>query len=146
MRRILAASALVMLVAGCAQEPGDIDSADTPVAQYDWSEGAAMQALLEGTLELRDGCLVVIQTASDASSDAVVVPVFPRKYASWDSARDVLAFNGVDYGMGDSIAAGGGWVDPTEDMDIPGACEPDDFGDVMLVQDTSLAPMSERGY
>ncbi len=152
MRRLLAACAFAVLLAGCGNATGegsatgDLDAADSPVARYDWSEGAAMQALLEGTLEMRDGCLVVKPSWDNTPPDTFVVPVFPRKYASWDAAREVLTFGGVDYQMGDAIAAGGGWVAPTKDTVMPPTCQPDSSGDVMLVQDTSLATMSDRGY
>jgi len=151
MRRFLAACAFTVLVAGCGNDTfdsvsGGLDAANSPVARYDWSNGVAMQALLEGTLDVRDGCLVVTPSWDDAPPDTFVVPVFPRKYASWDANREVLTFGGVDYEMGDVIAAGGGWGPQSADMDIPAACTPDANGDVMLVQDTSLAPMSERGY
>jgi len=151
MKRLLAACAFAVFIAGCGTgavdgESGDLDAADSPVARYDWSDGAAMQALLEGTLELRDGCLVVTPSWDNAPSDTFVVPVFPRKYTSWDASREVLTFGGVDYEMGDAIAAGGGWGPPTSDTEIPSTCVPDSYGDVMRVQDTSLAPMHERGY
>lgn len=150
MSRIRAACGLALILAGCAQNAtnsgsGDLDSPDSPVARYDWNEGAGMQALLEGTLDLRDGCLVVTPSWENMPPDTFVVPVFPRKYASWDAHREVLTFAGVEYRMGDTIAAAGGWVGPTEDAIIPPTCSPDASGDVMLVQDTSLAPMSERG-
>jgi hypothetical protein len=140
MKRLLAACAFTAMLAGCGTAPGNLD------ARSDWSDGAAMQALLEGTLELRDGCLVVTPAWESEPPDTFVVPVFPRKYASWDDAREVLTFGGVEYEMGDEIAAGGGWGPPSDDIDLPAACEPDASGDVMYVQDTSLAPMNERGY
>lgn len=151
MLRPLSAVTVALLIAGCGQgagasESGDLESPDSPVARYDWNGGAAMQALLEGTLEIRDGCLVVKPSWDDVPPGTFVVPAFPRRYASWDGTREVLTFNGVEYRMGDAIAAGGGWVAPTEDTVIPPACELDASGDVMLVQDTSLATMSDRGY
>jgi hypothetical protein len=146
MKRLLAACAFTAMLAGCGTAPGSLDAPDSPVARSDWSDGAAMQALLEGTLELRDGCLVVTPAWESEPPDTFVVPVFPRKYASWDDAREVLTFGGVEYEMGDEIAAGGGWGPPSDDIDLPAACEPDASGDVMYVQDTSLAPMNERGY
>lgn len=45
-------------------------------------------------LEKRDGCLVV-KPVGDAPPDAVVVPVFPRKYAVWNATRDVLTHGGA---------------------------------------------------
>ena len=145
MERLLCAVAIALLLTGCAPDRADRESPDGPVALYDWNDGAAVQALLEGTLEMRDGCLVV-KPAWDAPPDAFVVPAFPRKYAVWDATREVLTFGGVDYEMGDAIAAGGGWGPPSDETDLPSACEPDAYGDVIYVQDTSLATMSERGY
>jgi len=152
MKRLLAAGAFAVLITGCGNdtvdgEPGGLDAAESPVARYDWSSSdVGMQALLEGTLELRDGCLVVNPSWDNTPPDTFVVPVLPRKYTSWDASRKVLTFGGVDYEMGDAIAAGGGWGPPTSDTEIPSTCEPDAYGDVMRVQDTSLAPMRERGY
>ncbi len=146
MKRLLVTGSLAVLLAGCSHDPGGLEASDSPVAHYDWSEDSGMQALLEGKLEMRNGCLVVMMPGSGASNDTFVVPVFPRKYVSWDAGREMLTFNGVEYEMGDEIAAGGGWVPPTDDMEFPTTCEPDASGDVMLVQDTSLATMSDRGY
>ena len=114
-----------------------------PVARYDWSpRDGGMQALAEGPLELIDGCLYIV---ADANGLEPTLPVFSRSLASWDNDTQTLTYDGVPYELGDVVAAGGGWGPPTEDSDIPDACEPDSSGDVMRVQDTSLAPMSERG-
>jgi hypothetical protein len=64
-------------------------SRDPRQFQADLADGTAMQALLEGTLDLQDGCLVV-KPAVDSPPDASVVPVFRRKYAEWNATRDVL--------------------------------------------------------
>ena len=151
MNKVFCGVATIALLAGCGRgaeggQSGSLDSPDSPVARYDWDGGAAMQALLEGTLEMRDGCLVVRPSWDDVAADTYVLPAFPRTYTSWDGARDVLTYNGEDYRMGDQIAAGGGWVTPTEGTVIPPTCELDAGGDVMLIQDTSLATMADRGY
>lgn len=114
------------------------------MARYDWNpRDGGMDALAEGTLALIDGCLYIVW---DANEVAPTLPVFSRSLASWDNDTQTLTYDGVPYELGDAVAAGGGWGPPSEDLDIPDACEPDAYGDVMRVQDTSLAPMSERDF
>ncbi|WP_062201459.1 hypothetical protein [Demequina salsinemoris] len=128
-------------VAGCAApiDNGDLDASDSPVARYDWDPGSGgMEALMSGTLQLRDGCLYVAADEGDASSAAL--PVFSRALAAWDAASETLTYAGVRYKIGDWVEAGGGWIQPTASMTIPDACEADAWGDVVAVQDTSLEP------
>lgn len=143
MGRWIVVCALTMLIAGCGGDAGsgnstgDLDAADSPVARYDWSpHDGAMTALLEGTLELRDGCLVVNSSWDDA--DTVVIPVFPRSQASWDPDREVLTYAGRDYGIGDSIWAGGGYVPAPSGAVIPTSCAVRTGEDVFTIQATSL--------
>ncbi len=144
MKRIFATGALALLMAGCGQSMGDLDAPDSPVARYDWSpRDGGMQSLMEGTLSLIDGCLYIVGEANELEP---TLPVFSRSFASWDNDAQTLTYDGVPYELGDEVAAGGGWGPPSEDADVPAACKPDAYGDVMYVQDTSLAPMSERGY
>lgn len=139
MRKLLSAAAFALLLAGCGNDPGSLESADSPVARYDWSpRDGGMQALLEGTLELRDGCLVVNPSWDDA--DTVVVAAFPRTYISWNADSEVLSYAGRDYGMGDSMWAGGGFVPPPPGAVIPASCALGAGDDVFLVQATSLEP------
>jgi hypothetical protein len=132
-----------VVLAGCAGGTGDLDAPDSPVARYTWDGGAAMDALLEGTLEVRDGCLVV-NLAYDPYLPTVAV--FPRKYTSWDAATQTLTYAGIDYAMGDAIWAGGGGAAEIPEEGFPAACEPfvtEDNG-FFLIQDDSLEPYSER--
>lgn len=137
-----AALLTVLAVAGCAGN-GDLDAEDSPVARYEWQPGSgANQALMEGTLELRDGCLYIV--GSGDTEGLTVVPVLTRALASWDSETETLTYAGQDYAMGDEVAAGGGWGEPNDEMTLPDACEPDEWGQVMYVQDDTLAPMDAR--
>lgn len=139
MKRLLVTGAFAVLVAGCSHDPGGLDAPDSPVARYDWSSrDGGMDALLGGTLEMRGGCLVVNPSWDDA--DTVVVAAFPRAYASWDADRELLSYGGRDYGIGDSIWAGGGYVPPAPDAAIPASCSVAAGDDVFLVQATSLEP------
>ncbi len=138
------ALATSVILAGCATGTGDLDASDSPVARYDWEPGsAAMAALMEGTLQLRDGCLYIVGTGDTA--EVTVVPVLTRALASWDAEAQTLTYAGTTYALGDDVAAGGGWGPPSEDATIPDACVPDEYGDVMYVQDETLQPMAERG-
>ena len=144
MKRLLATGALALLLTGCSHDPGDLDAPDSPVARYDWSpRDGGDDALAEGTLQLIDACVYIVWEANELEP---TLPVFPRSLASWNDETLTLTYGGVAYEMGDPVAAGGGWGPPSEDMDIPDACEPDAYGDVMHVQDTSLAPMSKRDF
>ncbi|WP_169747630.1 hypothetical protein [Demequina iriomotensis] len=124
----------------CAAPAGDgLDAAGSPVARYDWDPGSGGDAaLMEGTLALRDGCLYIV---GEGDADGLtVVPVLSRELAAWDATAEVLTYAGRDYAMGDTVFAGGGWGAPTPDMTIPDACVPDEWGEVMHVQDVDLEP------
>ena len=137
MKRLLAAGVLAVSMAGCSHNPGGLDAPNSPVARYDWSSrDGGMDALLEGTLELRGGCLVV----NPSWDDAIMVPVFPRAYASWDADRELLSYGGRDYGIGDPIWAGGGYAPPAPDAAIPASCSVAADDDVFLIQAMSLEP------
>lgn len=130
------AAAILVLAAGCGSPASDgLDAPGSPVARYDWDPSAGMDALLQGRLVLRDGCLYVGETLA----------AFPRALASWDAVHEVLTYAGRDYAVGDAVWAGGGTAGSLEHIDIPAACEPGD-GDpgtgpeVFLVQDVDLEP------
>ncbi|PKQ18834.1 MAG: hypothetical protein CVT68_01405 [Actinobacteria bacterium HGW-Actinobacteria-8] len=139
MRRLLTIGAFAVLIAGCGHDLGSLESSDSPVARYDWSSrDGGMDALLEGTLEMRGGCLVVNPSWDEA--ETVVIPVFPRAHASWDADSDVLSYAGHGYEIGDSIWAGGGFVPAPPTAAIPASCAVKAGDDVFLVQTTSLEP------
>jgi len=142
-RWVIIVGALGMVMAGCGGDPGngnatrDLDAVDSPVARYDWSPSdGSMDALLEGKLEMRDACLVV--NPSWDNGDAVMVPVFPRSQASWDAEGEVLSYAGRDYGIGDSIWAGGGYVPAASNAEIPASCAVEAGEEVFLIQATTL--------
>lgn len=142
---LVATVAASLALAGCGSATGDLDAPDSPVARYDWDPSSGgNDALMAGTLELVDGCVVIVGTGD--ADGLSTVPVFTRQLAAWDADAEVLTYAGVDYPMGTEVAAGGGWGEPTADMVIPEACEPDEWGEVMYVQDTTLATMEQRGY
>ena len=126
-----------VLLAGCSSDTGDLDAADSPVARYNWSGGDSMEALAQGTLALRDGCLVL---ADATGTHAHGVLVFPRSLTAWDNKTQVLTFAGHAFRLGDAVSAGGG--SPGARVgDIPAACA-DQFpsaDDYFLIQDTTIA-------
>lgn len=84
-----------------------------PLAAYPSPEGG-MDALLEGTLRLQNGCLVI------TGDPGVWVPYFPAGSASWDG--EVLRWNERDYRDGDQISIGGGEVGIGPDAYTPEGC------------------------
>jgi len=142
-RVVVAATALA--TAACAAPAATVAPTPTvvplvsPLALYDWEPGElAMQALLVGTLEFRDGCLVVVD---DELGDETVV-VFPRSLVEWDSATGVLTYGGEEYRAGDRVSMGGGGVETTAGVDMPEACAALEKPWVYYLQDTTLEPQS----
>lgn len=84
-----------------------------PLAVYTSPEGG-MDALLEGTLHLRNGCLVI------TGDPGAWVPYFPAGSASWDG--EVLRWNDRGYREGDQISIGGGEGDIGPDGYTPDGC------------------------
>jgi hypothetical protein len=122
------------VVAACsaAQEfPAD------PLARNDWVKGdVSMAMLLEGTLEISNGCLVV---RPDEVGDDVVV-AFPRSLVEWDASTGVLTYGGMEYRIGDPVSMGGGGVPVSSDIDMPDACIALNMPNVFLLQNTTLEP------
>jgi len=110
-----------------------------PVATWDWAPASGgNDALLEGRLALSDGCVYVVSEWD--GGEARTLPVFPRSLVTWDATEQTLTYAGTTYAMGDEIAAAGGWHPPSDGDEIPAACEPDEYGDVMHIQDESIEP------
>ena len=98
----------VLTLAGCAAEgrgpmPGTTP-ADLPFATYERTGEGGDAALLTGTLELRDGCVVVAADVADP-----VVPVLPST-AEWDAVEQVVVVEGHRFAMGSVVAWGGGFT------------------------------------
>ena len=139
---VAASVAAALALAGCSSGHGDLDAADSPVARYDWDSGSPREAaLLEGTLELRDGCLLVDQSQDPYKR---IVAVFPRQYASWWAYAKTLRYGGHNFAMGDLIMAGGGMGTSLPEDGIPAACLPfiDDKVGVFYIQDEAIEPPS----
>ncbi|MDN4490309.1 hypothetical protein QQX13_05640 [Demequina sp. SYSU T00068] len=135
----LALAFVALASCGSAHDVGDLDADDSPVARYDWDPAdGGDSALMEGTLELIDGCLCIV--GAGETDGLITVPVFSRSLTSWDADSRVLTYAGRDYALGDPVSAGGGWGPPTSAMTIPEACEPDAWGEVMHVQSPDLEP------
>lgn len=110
-RRALCALAVLALSGGCAGPEAhrlpDPLPTDVPFAYHLQTTSGSDGALLEGTLELRDGCLVVLPEYE--GMEAPVVPVVPIAVSSWDGTT--FTVNGESADLGESIALGGGYHD-----------------------------------
>ncbi|WP_297081729.1 hypothetical protein [uncultured Demequina sp.] len=138
MKTAAAAFAATLALAGCTSAIGDLDHEDSPVARYNWTGDEGMEALLEGELLLTDGCLYIVSDDAEPT-----VAAMPREFASWRSEDDVLTFDGLEFSSGDAVAAAGGFVEPSGDidrLDIPEACDLGEWGEIFLVHDTDLTP------
>jgi hypothetical protein len=130
LRSVLAAAAAVFAVAvvgGCSEKPATPTGSEPFVYFTGYGEGGD-SASLDGTLEDRDGCLVVV------SGGATVVPAFAFGQATWDGERlTVASFDGSDVepdgqvvAVGDEIHLTGGLRDTLNpDHVSPSSC-PDD--------------------
>lgn len=113
MRRAGLVVMLVVALCACTSQngptPGDIPTLppDGPVARY--APGVPtdeMQASLEGTLTMLDGCVVVLMTPSGDP----VVPVFPEP-TSWDPATEAVQVGEHTLPIGTAVSLGGGYVE-----------------------------------
>lgn len=142
---VVAAACAGLALAGCSHDTGDLDAPGSPVARWDWDQSSGEDGLLEGNLALIDGCLYVVSESNPQGASARTLAAFPRALASWDNTSETLTYSGVAYGIGDFVSAGGGWHAPSDNVTIPSACRPDEYGEVMLVQTTDLKPYVEEG-
>ncbi|MCJ7827309.1 MAG: hypothetical protein MUP36_03625 [Demequinaceae bacterium] len=135
LRIALAASTLA--IAACSTAQVDIDLPESPLALNDWVEGDdSMAALLEGTLAIHSGCLVVVP---DELGDAIIV-AFPRSLVEWDASTGVLTYGGVEYRIGDHVSMGGGGLETNASIDMPEACVALNQPYVFFLMDTTLEP------
>src|SRR5690606_5971341 len=76
---------------------------------------------LEGTLDLQDGCLVVLP-AHDGTQEPVV-PVVPVVATTWDGTT--LTVNASSAAVGEEISLGGGFhARPPDGAFVPESCPP----------------------
>lgn len=78
---------------------------------------AGMDALLEGTVTVLNGCVAVIYPAA---TDMVVIPVFPESTVTPAARGAVLHFRGRDYAAGDAISLAGGFAEGA--VPVPARC------------------------
>lgn len=120
-----ALTAAVALCAGCAlvgrhSLPHPLPT-DVPFAYHLQTQAGRDGAPLEGTLELQDGCLVVMPMYE--GMEEPVVPVVPIASASWDGTT--LTLNGESTAVGEQISLGGGYdAEPPDDAFVPEGCPP----------------------
>jgi hypothetical protein len=127
--------ACAVALTACTHEDGA-----SAIALSDWDGGPGMLALLSGTLAVRDGCVVV---SGGEGAVGVTVPIFPRTYASWDADTSKLTYNGVQFAVGDAVAAGGGGGENLPEGGIPSACVAvlkDANNHMFYINDDTIAP------
>lgn len=74
-------------------------------------------ALLEGTVTVTDGCLLIVDDL-----DQTWLPIFQRPRTTWDGTT--VTYNGTPYRDGSHIRLGGGGVDDAGSADYaPDGCE-----------------------
>jgi hypothetical protein len=95
---------------------------DVPYAYHLQTEPGGSGALLEGTLELQDGCLVVLPSYEGVDDDLPpAVPVLPIAVTTWDGTT--LAVDGEATAVGEEITLGGGsHAEPTDAAFVPQTC------------------------
>lgn len=122
----LAALAVLALCAACTQDRHSLPArlpTDVPFAYHLQTEPGGDGALLEGTLDLQDGCLVVLPSWEGFDEELPpVVPVLPIAVTSWDGTT--LEVNGESSAVGDSISLGGGYRQVEGDWFVPEGCPP----------------------
>ena len=74
-------------------------------------DGPALEALLSGQLEVRDGCIVLVIGRTPWL--AVFLP--PARVAAGGGGRMAVAMGAATITLGETVSLGGGWLPPTTD-------------------------------
>lgn len=131
-RAAVALVAAAALCSGCALQdrvtlPVPLPT-DVPFAYHLQTESGGDGALLEGTLELQDGCLVVLTSYEGLEDLPPEVPVLPIAVTTWDGTT--LTVEGEATDVGDEIALGGGFsASPGSAGYVPDSCHTEDDDD-----------------
>ncbi len=117
----------LLLCGACAQGRESLPfplPTDVPFAYHLQTESGGDGALLEGTLDLQYGCLVVLPSWEGFDEELPpVVPVLPIAVTSWDGTT--LEVNGESAAVGEPISLGGGFRQTTDDeWFVPEGCPP----------------------
>jgi hypothetical protein len=111
------APATVMLALLCAAGAGCSEEKSYEVSRhvgiYEATGEGGDAALLEGTVQLDDGCFFV-----EASTGERFLVYFPEDEVEWSD--EGLRYAGSPYGTGDSIALGGGGS--SDSLPVPSEC------------------------
>lgn len=116
--------AIGFVFGGCTSPSAPVPSQSGPtmsdmtppaIATHGGTVGIGEGALLEGEIEVADGCLVL------RTSGGLVVPIFPLQLATWDNG---LRLDGDVASIGDDVRVGGGFAAPSSsaELSVPAEC------------------------
>lgn len=132
---VAAACGVALSCTACGEVDPPAADPGSPAASYlrtgPWGEGDG--ALLEGTLDLADGCVVV------AGPDGTVrVPVLPTDFR-WDPDAQTLSAFGVSLTIGEAVSLGGGAAGNPRALGghVPETCAPSEDDGWFVVSSTA---------
>jgi hypothetical protein len=111
---------IALLLSACSTPAGGTGIVEGgPVAYVTPSNDGGDGALLEGTVQMSDSCVVIVDELGQTW-----LPIFQRPRTTWDGTT--LTYNGRPYTDGGSISLGGGYNDqPLEADYAPQGCDVD---------------------
>lgn len=132
--RVTAASLLALAVAGCARPP---DASGIAFPRYD-TQSSVPSALNEGTLEEREGCLVLV-------GDATWVLLWPSGYGVTRDGAELTIVDGTRplASVGSHVVVSGGERSETADAvqlvdALPGDCRQPPYWQVTSIEEGSI--------
>ncbi|WP_182113426.1 MULTISPECIES: hypothetical protein [unclassified Actinotalea] len=106
-----AGTVLALLLSACSTPAGGTGTAEGgPVAYVTPSSDGGDSALLEGTVQVSDSCVVIADEFGQTW-----LPIFQRPRTTWDGTT--LTYNRRPYTDGSSISLGGGFNEEPLDAD-----------------------------
>lgn len=117
---LLSAGAVIALLSACSAPAGGTGIVEGgPVAYVTPRSDGGDDALLEGTVQVSDSCVVIVDELGQTWQ-----PIFQRPRTTWDGTT--LTYNGRPYTDGSSISLGGGYNDEPKEADYaPEVCDVD---------------------